>query len=75
VVEARRRLTDGRAFYQKDYDELFQKVYAEKQAELARHFDQVHSVERAQAVGSIDEIISLRELRPYLVRRLEEAAG
>jgi len=74
VVEARRRLTDGRAFYQKDYDELFQKVYAEKQAELARHFDQVHSVERAKAVGSIDEIVSLHTLRPYLIRRLEEAA-
>jgi acetyl-CoA carboxylase carboxyltransferase component len=73
VVEARRRLTNGRAFYQKDYDELFQAVYAEKQAELARHFDQVHSVERARTVGSIDEIISLRELRPYLIRRLEEA--
>jgi acetyl/propionyl-CoA carboxylase alpha subunit/acetyl-CoA carboxylase carboxyltransferase component len=72
VEEARRRLASGRAYYQKDFDRLYAQVYAEKQAALAQRFDQVHSVERAKAVGSIDDLISLSELRPYLIRRLEE---
>jgi acetyl/propionyl-CoA carboxylase alpha subunit/acetyl-CoA carboxylase carboxyltransferase component len=72
VAEARRRLASGRAYYQKDFDQLYAQVYAEKQAALAQRFDQIHSVERAKAMGSIDDLISLSELRPYLIRRLEE---
>jgi acetyl-CoA carboxylase carboxyltransferase component len=75
IVEARTRRAGGRGYYQKEFDELFQKVHAEKQAELARNFDQVHSVERARQVGSIDEIVSVSALRPYVIRRLEEAAA
>jgi hypothetical protein len=43
-----------------------------KQSALAQKFDSIHSVERARRVGSIDDIISLAELRPYLVRKVEE---
>ena len=75
IVEARRRLASGRAGYPKDFDELFEKVHAEKQAELARHFDQVHCVERARRVGSIDAIVAVRDLRPYVIRRLEAIAA
>jgi acetyl/propionyl-CoA carboxylase alpha subunit/acetyl-CoA carboxylase carboxyltransferase component len=73
VIEARREV--GRAFYRKDFDELYRRVYAEKQAELARRFDAVHSVQRAREVGSIDDIVRIADLRPYLVSRLTEALG
>ena len=77
VGEARRRLASGRAYFQKDFDDLYRQVHAEKQNEVAKRFDRIHSVERAKAVGSIDEVVSLAGLRPYLVRRLAEgmAAG
>jgi acetyl-CoA carboxylase carboxyltransferase component len=70
VAAARRELACGQAFYRKDFDELYRQVYAEKQNELARRFDAVHSVERAREVGSIDDIVRLADLRPYLVSRL-----
>jgi acetyl-CoA carboxylase carboxyltransferase component/pyruvate/2-oxoglutarate dehydrogenase complex dihydrolipoamide acyltransferase (E2) component len=72
IVEARQKLASGRAYYRKDFDRLFEQVYAEKQADLAQRFDRIHSVERAKAVGSIDDIIALRDLRSYLIGRLEE---
>lgn len=46
-------------------------VQAEKQAEVASEFDQVHNIERAMAVGSVDAIISPAELRPYLIGAVE----
>jgi acetyl-CoA carboxylase carboxyltransferase component len=46
-------------------------VHAEKQAEVADEFDQIHSIERARKVGSVDRIISPGELRPYLVAAVE----
>ena len=39
-------------------------------AELAARFDGIHTVERAKAVGSIDDIITPQRLRPYIVERL-----
>ena len=39
-------------------------------AELAAEFDAVHTVERAKRVGSIEEIIPARTLRPYLIETL-----
>jgi acetyl-CoA carboxylase carboxyltransferase component len=72
VVKARKQLGSGGARYQKDFDELYQKVYAEKQSALAQAFDSIHSVERAREVGSIDDIITLAELRPHLVQKIAE---
>lgn len=34
---------------------------------VARRFDQVHSVERAASVGSVDQVISARDLRPTVI--------
>ncbi len=39
-------------------------------AELAARFDGIHTVERAQAVGSIDRIIPPARLRPIIIERL-----
>jgi len=75
VVQARKQLGSGGsggAGYQKEFDALYQKVYAEKQNALAGAFDSIHSVQRAREVGSIDDIISLAELRPHLVRKVAE---
>ena len=46
-------------------------VHAEKLGEVAREFDDVHSVHRAQRVGSLDRIIPAAKLRPYLVDAVE----
>ena len=46
-------------------------VRAEKIGEVAAEFEAIHDIERAQKVGSVDVIISAKELRPYLVDALE----
>jgi acetyl-CoA carboxylase carboxyltransferase component len=53
------------------HDEVFKTVYSEKQGEVADYFDRIHSVQRAQQVGSLHEIIQAQCLRPYLVRAVE----
>jgi acetyl/propionyl-CoA carboxylase alpha subunit/acetyl-CoA carboxylase carboxyltransferase component len=47
-------------------------VRAEKQAEVATEFDRIHTIERAKEVGSVDAIILPGELRPYLVKAVEQ---
>ncbi|MEZ4468723.1 MAG: carboxyl transferase domain-containing protein, partial [bacterium] len=39
-------------------------------AEVAREYDAVHTIERARRVGSVDDILALRQLRPYIIGRL-----
>jgi acetyl-CoA carboxylase carboxyltransferase component len=46
-------------------------VHAEKLGDVAREFDDVHSIQRAQRVGSLDRIIPAAMLRPYLVDAVE----
>ncbi|MGI5128542.1 carboxyl transferase domain-containing protein [Pseudonocardia sp. CA-107938] len=42
-------------------------VRSEKLGEVADEFDAKHSIQRAQEVGSVDEIVAPERLRPYLV--------
>lgn len=42
-------------------------VRSQKLGEVAQEFDQIHSIHRALAVGSVDQIIPASELRPYLI--------
>jgi acetyl/propionyl-CoA carboxylase alpha subunit/acetyl-CoA carboxylase carboxyltransferase component len=70
VVEAGEELQQ-KTLTQREYDELYRKVHTEKQSELGQRFDSIHSVERARSVGSIDEILSIRDLR----RRVIEAVS
>jgi acetyl-CoA carboxylase carboxyltransferase component len=51
--------------------ETFAAVHAEKLGEVAREFDDVHSVHRALRVGSLHRIIPSAELRPYLIDAIE----
>jgi len=46
-------------------------VRAEKLGEVAAEFDGIHSIQRAVRVGSVDAIVSARELRPRLVEAVE----
>jgi acetyl-CoA carboxylase carboxyltransferase component/biotin carboxyl carrier protein len=46
-------------------------VRAEKLKECADEFDAVHDIRRAMRVGSVDEIISPAEIRPYIIKSLE----
>ncbi|HET8939520.1 MAG TPA: biotin carboxylase N-terminal domain-containing protein [Polyangiales bacterium] len=54
-----------------EFDRLRRDVTIEKRAEIAAEFDAVHSVERAKRVGSIEEIIPARDIRPHLIALLE----
>ena len=46
-------------------------VRAEKLGEVAAEFDSVHSIQRAQRVGSVDSIIAPEELRPRIIAAVE----
>ena len=46
-------------------------VRAEKLKEIADEFDAIHDIKRAMRVGSVDEIISAAELRPFIIGSLE----
>jgi hypothetical protein len=50
---------------------LTESVRSEKLGEVAQEFDEVHSINRALDVGSVDRIIPAATLRPYLVGALE----
>ncbi|HEX6902300.1 MAG TPA: carboxyl transferase domain-containing protein [Thermoanaerobaculia bacterium] len=52
-------------------EDLAAAVRSEKLGEVAEEFDRIHSVERAQQVGSVHRIIPPAELRPYLIDAVE----
>jgi acetyl-CoA carboxylase carboxyltransferase component len=54
-----------------DLAQLRSSVRSEKLGQVAAEFDGVHSIERAVKVGSVDAVISARELRPRLVEAIE----
>jgi len=60
---------EARAAFERRLDE----VRFEKQAELAAEFDAIHTVERAQRVGSLERILPASEMRPALIALLDEA--
>jgi acetyl-CoA carboxylase carboxyltransferase component len=52
-------------------EETSRVVFAEKQAEVAREFDAVHSVARAVEVGSVHRLIAVANLREELITAIE----
>jgi len=52
-------------------EDLLDAVRSEKLGEVAEEFDHIHSVERAQRVGSIHHILPPERLRPYLIEAME----
>jgi acetyl-CoA carboxylase carboxyltransferase component len=60
-----------KATLQSQLNEVTAMVRAEKISEVASEFDNIHSVQRARQVGSIDYVIPPADLRPFLVKALE----
>ena len=56
-----------------EFDALLHEVRMEKQREVATEFDRVHSVERAQEVGSLSDIVAPEDLRSRLIASLKKA--
>lgn len=52
-------------------EKTYQAIYSEKLGEVADEFDSIHSVQRAEKVGSVDKIIPPDQLRPYLIAAIE----
>ena len=72
-LEARADQADDgeRARLRAELAELRATVRSQKLGEVAGEFDDVHSVERALRVGSIDAIIPADRLRPYIIEAVE----
>jgi acetyl-CoA carboxylase carboxyltransferase component len=72
-LEARVSSADDaqRAALVTDLAQLRASIRSQKLGEVAAEFDGVHSIERAVEVGSVDAIISARELRPQLIAAVE----
>ena len=51
--------------------EVLEQVRSRKLGEVAGEFDAIHTIERAQRVGSVDHIIKARDLRPYVIDALD----
>ena len=54
-------------------DSVTYDVTLEKQAELAAEFDSIHSVQRAQEVGSLESIVAPDNIRNFLIGQLRSA--
>ncbi|ANI38164.1 carboxyl transferase domain-containing protein [Mycolicibacterium vaccae] len=71
VILLEKRLADAapgdRALLQHELHQLTSKLTTEVQTAVAREFDDIHTVERALRVGSIDHIVTPSDLRPYLI--------
>jgi hypothetical protein len=52
------------------FERTLNEVILQEQAVLAAEFDDVHSVERAREVGSIEEIVDPDDMRAFLIRSL-----
>jgi biotin carboxylase len=52
-------------------DAAWPAVYAEKLGQLADEFDNLHSIERARDVGSVNTIVPASRLRPYLIEAVQ----
>ncbi|MDQ2724475.1 MAG: biotin/lipoyl-binding protein, partial [Actinomycetota bacterium] len=79
LVDLRARIDDSdeseTAELERDTEELRSSVRAEKQAEVAAEFDDIHTVIRAEEVGSVDTIVPAEGLRPYLIDAVERGMG
>jgi len=52
------------------WNDLYEAVHSEELGKMATKFDGIHSVQRAEKVGSVNKIIPASQMRPYIVERL-----
>ncbi len=62
---------DPSAEQRAEFDRLRRDVTIEKRNEVANEFDSIHTVERAKRVGSLEQILPAREIRPLLAELLD----
>ena len=76
VSDLERRMTEAtgteRASLATELTDVRTSVRAEKLGEVAAEFDRAHSIRRAVEVGSVDAVIDAAELRPQLVRAVQQ---
>jgi acetyl/propionyl-CoA carboxylase alpha subunit/acetyl-CoA carboxylase carboxyltransferase component len=81
VVAATRRVeglagrSDEQQAARRELAALTESVRSEKLGDVAREFDDVHSIGRALEVGSVDRIIPAAGLRPYVIDALERGTA
>ena len=79
VADLERRISEAsdaeRAPLVVELADLRDRLRAEKIAEVAAEFDGVHNIHRAVEVGSVDEVISVAQLRPKIVEAIERKLG
>ena len=51
----------------------YEDITLEKRGIIAQEFDSIHNVERAIQVGSLDAVISTKELRPHIIHTIQQA--
>ncbi|HKY63073.1 MAG TPA: biotin carboxylase N-terminal domain-containing protein [bacterium] len=56
-----------------DYERIRREVIAEIEQSRGAAFDQVHSVQRAETVGAVDEVIRPDQLREAIIRHQQQA--
>ncbi|MFL6232681.1 MAG: carboxyl transferase domain-containing protein [Thermoanaerobaculia bacterium] len=75
VMELEQAIADpergDRALLLAQLEEAREAVRLEKLGEVAGELDRIHSIERAQKVGSVHQIITPARLRPYLIEAVE----
>jgi acetyl-CoA carboxylase carboxyltransferase component len=75
VVALRERVAgappDEVATLRAELSAVTEQVRSEKLGQVADEFDAIHTIQRAQRVGSVDEIIPADQLRPWVVAALE----
>jgi 4'-phosphopantetheinyl transferase EntD len=75
IVELEKAIADpehaDKARLRVQLEEMMEAVHSEKLGEVAEEFDRIHSVQRAQQVGSVHRILPPAELRPYLIDAVE----
>lgn len=62
---------EDRAMLRSHLEDVLHQVRSEKLGEVAAEFDAIHSIERAQKVGSVHDIVTAAELRPSLIAAVE----
>ena len=71
VIKAKEDL-QAQKLSQREFNEISRTIRLEKQAEIAQKFEQIHSVERALSVGSLDQIIKPENLRSGIIETIEQ---
>ena len=74
-VEAEKAVATGGGAARARLNDVVTLVRSEKVGEVAIEYDNVHTIERALQMGSVDRIIKAREVRPYIIDALERGVA